>query len=118
MLIDRQLPGGGCNYGNTRVLGQLLRPHVQPTGIALLALAGEPDEGGRIARSVAWLRRSLGPQTTAASLAWGLIGLNAHSVQTPEAEGLLKNASDRVMRRDRSHHKLALLALAAQGWPA
>ena len=30
MLIDRLLAGGGCNYGNTVVLGQELRPHVQP----------------------------------------------------------------------------------------
>ena len=31
MLIDRQLPGGGFNYGNTYVLGQLVRAHTEPT---------------------------------------------------------------------------------------
>ena len=51
VLLDRQLPGGGLNYGNTYVLGQLMRPHVQPTGIALLALAGEADASGRIAKT-------------------------------------------------------------------
>src|SRR5687768_1552282 len=107
MLLDRLLPGGGCNYGNTYVLGQLLRPHVQPTGIALLALAGEQDPGGRIAKSVAWLRRSLGPETTASSLAWGLLGLTAHNERIPDAHEWLKRAYDRVMRRDRSPHKLA-----------
>src|SRR5947199_2316553 len=43
VLIDRQLPDGGLNYGNTEVLGQFIRPHIEPTGIALLALAGETD---------------------------------------------------------------------------
>jgi hypothetical protein len=118
MLIDRQLPAGGCNYGNTMVLGQMLRPHVQPTGIALLALAGEQDTSGRIAKSLAWLRRSMGRQTTATSLAWGLLGLQAHGVEIGEAEEWLEVAHARVMRHDRSPHKLALLALAAKGWPA
>lgn len=118
MLIDRQLPSGGCNYGNTMVLGQMLRPHVQPTGIALLALAGEQDASGRIAKSVAWLQRSLGPQTTAASLAWGLLGLRTHGVEIAKADEWLGFAYARVMRHDRSPHKLALLALAAKGWPA
>jgi len=118
LLVDRQLAGGGCNYGNTMVLGQMLRPHVQPTGVALLALASEQDAGGRIARSVAWLRRSIGPTTTAASLAWAILGLARHGVQIAEADAWLCAAAERVLRHDRSPHKLALLALAAKGWPA
>ncbi|MDX1963195.1 MAG: hypothetical protein SFX18_08575 [Pirellulales bacterium] len=43
VLFDRILPAGGCNYGNTVVLGQELRAHVQPTGLLLLALAHEAD---------------------------------------------------------------------------
>jgi hypothetical protein len=118
MLLDRQLPGGGCNYGNTTVLGQLLRPHVQPTGVTLLALAGEADSGGRIAKSVAWLRRSLGPETTAVSLTWGLVGLRSHGVAVADADQWLAQAGRRVLDRDRSPHKLALLLLAAKGWPS
>ena len=38
LLHDRLFSDGGCNYGNTVVLGQELRPHLQPTAIALLAL--------------------------------------------------------------------------------
>ena len=69
LLLDRQLPSGGCNYGNTAVLGQMLRPHVQPTGIALLALAREQDQGKRFAKSVAWLRKALSTETTPTSVA-------------------------------------------------
>jgi len=86
LVIDRLLADGGCNYGNTVVLGQTLRPHIQPTGIALLALAGETDPSGRIAKSIGWLRRSIGPGTKTASLAWALFGLQAHGIRLPDAE--------------------------------
>jgi hypothetical protein len=118
VLIDRQLPGGGLNYGNTYVLGQRLRPHVEPTGVALLALAGEADASGATAKSVAWLRRTIGPQTTPLSLGWALLGLRAHGALPPESDQWLDVAAERVQSRDRSPHKLALLALAAKGWPA
>jgi hypothetical protein len=118
LLIDRQLAGGGCNYGNTMVLGQTLRPHVQPTGLTLVALAGESDPSGRVAKSCAWLAQSLGPKTTPVSLAWGLLGLAAQGAPHPKAEAWLSVAGERVLARNRSPHKLALLALAAKGWPA
>jgi hypothetical protein len=117
VLIDRQLPGGGLNYGNTEVLGQYLRAHVEPTGIALIALAGEMDPSGRIAKSMAWLRRNIGPNTTPLSLCWGLLGLRAQGIELPPADDWLSAAAEKVHGRDRSPHKLALLALAAKGWP-
>src|SRR5688572_10790299 len=115
LLIDRQLPLGGCNYGNTTVLGQTLRPHVQPTGIAMLALAGETDPSGRMEKSLTWLKWSLGARSTAASLAWALLGLSAHQRDVANADELLNGAAKRVQEHDRSPHKLALLALAALG---
>ena len=117
MLLDRQLPGGGLNYGNTFVLGQLIRPHVQPTGIALLALAGETNIEPQVAKTLAWLRRSLSPETTPQSLAWALLGLRAHHVELPESNDWLAAAADKVRRADRSPYKFALLALAAKEWP-
>ena len=48
LLIDRLLPDGGCNFGNTVVLGQQLLPHLQSSGICLLALAGERVDDPRI----------------------------------------------------------------------
>ena len=115
MLIDRQLPGGGCNYGNTFVLGQELRPHVQPTGLALLALAGETDTNGRLPKSVAYLERSVASGTTPASLCYALIGLAAHDRFPATAEVPLQAAYATVLKRDRSPYKLALIALARLG---
>ena len=117
LLIDRQLNDGGCNYGNTTVLGQTLRPHVQPTGIALLALAGESDPSGRIGKSINWLRRSIGKQTTSVSLAWAILGLKAHGIELHDTEQWLEAARQRTEKAGNSPHKLALLALAAKGWP-
>ena len=51
LLVDRLLPEGGCNFGNTYVLGQQLLPHLQSSGICLLALAGEKIDDPRIDRT-------------------------------------------------------------------
>ncbi len=115
VLLDRQLSQGGCNYGNTMVMGNLLRPHVQPTGISLLGLVGERDGRERIDRTLRYLEQKIGPDTTTSSLAWALIGLAAHGRYPERAEEWLETAYRRTERRGRSPYKLALLALAALG---
>ena len=59
LLLDRQLPAGGWNYGNTTVLGHVLRAQVQPTGLALAALADETDIRPKVLRSLQWLEHTL-----------------------------------------------------------
>ncbi len=108
------LPDGGCNYGNTVVLGQQLRPHVQPTGAALLALAGETDPSGRIQQSIDYLLNELSTRTTAASLSYALLGLEAHGYKTRKAETWLESAATDALKRQ-SILDLALLTLAAAG---
>ncbi|HUY36938.1 MAG TPA: hypothetical protein VMV69_29740 [Pirellulales bacterium] len=115
LLVDRLLPSGGCNYGNTVILGQTLRAHVEPTGLALAALAGEADPTGRIMRSMDYLSQTLDRSTTAASLAYGLMGLAAHGRVPIAASEWLASAAERTRRRGASPHRLALLALAALG---
>jgi hypothetical protein len=113
LLVDRLLPTGGCNYGNTFVLGQKLLPHVQPTGICLLAIAGEEVADPRIARSINYLHQSLSETMAVTSLCYGLLGLIAHGERPKQAEAWLAGAYERECRRGRSSYKLALLALAA-----
>jgi hypothetical protein len=113
LLIDRLLPEGGCNYGNTVVLGQTLLPHVQPTGLALAALAGEVASDPRIEMSLLYLERELSGETTTASLCYGLLGLAAHGMRPAQATGWLATALDRETSQETSCYKLALLALAA-----
>jgi hypothetical protein len=115
LLVDRILPEGGSNYGNTSVLGQLLRPHLEPTGVTLLALAGEKDEDGRIERSLDFARGAVGPETTAQSLGYGLMGLAAHGRLPKAPDAWLAQAAERTRRLATSWPRLSLLALAALG---
>jgi hypothetical protein len=114
LLFDRVLPGGGCNYGNTVVLGQALRPHVQPTGIALSALTDEPDLEGKLNASCHYLLSVLGEETPTASLAYGVLGLAAHGKTPAQATDWLQKASSRTASRDGAPHRLALALLAAR----
>ena len=115
LLIDRLLPTGGCNYGNTTVLGQMLRPHLQPTGITLLALTGEEDPAGRILASQDFLARNLTVQTPAASLAYGILGLAAYDRVPTLAGQWLEAAYRHTVQRGADSLRLALLILAAAG---
>jgi hypothetical protein len=114
LLIDRLLPDGGCNYGNTVVLGQTLRPHVQSTGLALLALAGEIDTNGRVQRSIEYLHGALSDRTAPASLSYALLAVTAQGHETCQAEGWLAAAAPRALAEQSALH-LSLLALAAAG---
>jgi len=113
VVKDRLLPRGGANYGNTFVLGQQLLPHLQPTGLALMALAGTSDDNGYQAAAREYLLRELPILPGAASLAYGVLGLHAQGIEFPEASSLLQAAAERVLRRDTSPYRLALLCWAA-----
>ena len=113
MIIDRQLETGGCNFGNTRVLGQATLPHVQPTGLALLAIADELSNDPRISRSLDYLEGVLTEETATASLCFGILGLTAHRRRPKNAETLLEHAQKRDAKQGTSNcYKLALLTLA------
>jgi hypothetical protein len=115
LLIDRLLMTGGCNYGNTVVLGQKLRPHVEPTGIALVALAGEKSDDPRIERSVQYLTGVLNNETTPISLSYGLLGLAAHDRTPDQAANWLQASFRQIANKQPSPLDVALLSLAAQG---
>jgi hypothetical protein len=115
LLIDRLLPMGGCNYGNTTVLGQLLRPHVQPSGLALIALVGETDPSGRIALTIDYLQQTISAETTTASLSYALLGLAAQDATPPQADEWIAVALQRTIDRGGAPLQLALGALASLG---
>jgi hypothetical protein len=78
MILDRQLPTGGWNYGNTFVFGKELPPIPESTGHALCALSGftEPDS---VRRSIDYLKREATRIRTPLALSWSLFGLTAWS---------------------------------------
>jgi len=117
LLLDRQLAGGGWNYGNTTVYGTQLVPQVDATGVALAALAGSaPSE--RVAPSCAWLESALPGVRTPFSLSWGIIGLSAW-VRRPESAAAWVDESFSLAGRyggyDTSHLALLLVARETGG---
>lgn len=112
LLMDRLLPTGGCNYGNTVVLGRTQRPHLQPTGLAVLALAGEEDPHRRLDRSLDFLATNTTSATASMSLAWSLLGLTAHGRRPPAASQWLQAAAERSRHAGWSSFSSPLLLLA------
>ena len=78
LVLDRLLPDGGANYGNTIVLGQPLLPHIEPTGLATWTLTGDEPADPRIEKSLEYLEHEIGPALAPASLAFACLGLASH----------------------------------------
>jgi hypothetical protein len=74
MLFDRACVDGGWNSGNSVVYGVPLRPHVEATAIALLALQDEL-RGEIVRTSVKWLESQAGDIQAVSSLAWCILTL-------------------------------------------
>ena len=115
LLLDRQLPGGGCNYGNTLVFGQKLLAHTQPTGLALLALATESLANERATQqSVHYLEQAWSSITGVSSLCYAAMGLTAQGRPPVDLNEKCETTFRRCVARGRdSAYHLALLALAA-----
>jgi hypothetical protein len=80
MILDRQLPSGGWNYGNKIVFNKELKPIPEYTGIALTALAGL-GEKGKIIQSIKYLTNEIKKLRTPLALAWSIFGVSAWSNQ-------------------------------------
>jgi len=76
MMLDRQLPHGGWNYGNTLMFGKELHPMPESTGAALSGLAGAVDQV-TVSRSLDYLQGEVDRLRTPISLGWSLLGLAA-----------------------------------------
>jgi hypothetical protein len=76
LILDRQLPHGGWNYGNTLVFGRELHPMPESTGAALAGLS-EVVGKDQVARSLAYLEGEVNRLRTPVSLGWSLLGLAA-----------------------------------------
>lgn len=89
MMLDRQLPHGGWNYGNTLVFGRELHPMPESTGAALTGLAGEVDRQA-VSRSLDYLQGEVDRLRTPISLGWALHGLAAWGVRPANGESLVE----------------------------
>lgn len=112
LIVDRLLPEGGANYGNTIVLGQPLLPHVQPTALAMIALADANVDDSRIDKSLDYLAEAVKPQMSAPSLALACWALRVHGRNSAEIDSLLAAAVDPDSKSRLAEYETALLLLA------
>jgi hypothetical protein len=76
LLLNRQCPHGGWNYGNIIVFGTELRPMPENTGLALDALRSMTARSN-LELSLDYLKIAVRNLQTPVALSWGLLGLGA-----------------------------------------
>jgi hypothetical protein len=113
LIRNRAVESGGWNYGNRAVFGRNLRAQPAPTGLALLALAGEGPRSEEIERGCAYLNRVLPDVRAASSLGWGLIGLRAWDATPSHADAWIAESIRALAGRPDAAPRLACLLLAA-----
>jgi hypothetical protein len=94
LLLNRQLPAGGWNYGNTVVFGRELHPMPETTGMALQAVADVLSRS-QVDKSLSYLRSQAPLLRTPLAVAWTILGLNAWQEQISNEHEHL----DSVIRR-------------------
>ena len=107
MLLDRACVDGGWNSGNSLVYGVPLRPHVEATAIALLALQGE-QRTETVKKSLSWLRQNAASMDSVSSLAWCILTLFVYQ----EPIGGLRNRLATIIGDGRDIRNNATLATA------
>jgi hypothetical protein len=113
MMLDRQLPHGGWNYGNTTVYGRELHPMPESTGAALASLAGQAEQG-TLALSLDYLQGEVDRLRTPISLGWGLLGLAAWNLWPSNGAALVERClANQARYGEYDTSALSLLLLAA-----
>src|SRR5216683_3063401 len=107
MLLDRACVDGGWNSGNSLVYGVPLRPHVEATAIALLALQDE-QRTEMVQKSLSWLRQNATSVDSVSSLAWCILTLFVYQ----EPIGGLRNRLATIIGNGRDIRNNATLATA------
>lgn len=116
LLVDRVCVGGGWNYGNTRVLGEVLRPYPDTTAVALLALADRP-ELPEVSESLVALGRMLEENDSVLSLGLGALAYSAHRRDAAALRGRLVARLDATENGETRALAWAALALAGSDDP-
>lgn len=112
LIINRAIPGGGWNYGNSVVFGTVLESDPFPTAIALLGLLDDPDRP--VVETGADYLRRIAPHTPSpVSLGWSRIALRALGDDTIDASRFADLLNTGTLAPTSPwHHAVALLAIA------
>jgi hypothetical protein len=116
LLMDRQLPAGGWNYGNTLVYGMELYPQPDCTGLALSALV-DCVPRSEVGKSLKYLTSQVARVRTPLSLGWGIQGLGAWGQKPGQSNVWVSECMDRQAKHgayDTTLISLLLLSLNAR----
>jgi hypothetical protein len=117
LLADRMVPGGGWNYGNSRVLDEDLEPYPDTTAWALLALRAAPPRDV-VEPSLAALARLMTHNESPLARALALLALRAYGRDaTALAGALAAQCAGERLPNDARTRALALLALSSSSFP-
>jgi hypothetical protein len=97
MLLNRQLPEGGWNYGNTRVFRNTLLPTPESTGHALAGLIDLATKD-TLAKSISFLQGPEGDARTPLTASWRVLGLSAWGEPPADANDAILQALQRQER--------------------
>ncbi|GAA5506806.1 hypothetical protein [Novipirellula caenicola] len=119
LLLDRQLPTGGANYGNTFVLGQVLRAHVLPSAMCVVSLHRIAPVPAGLDATVRYLQQELNRPIAATSLTWTIHALVSAAWDSEngfelEFDWPLRSAIERLQAMGENPHRQNQLMLAAQ----
>ena len=113
VLIDRCIPGGGWNYGNSVAFGQDLQPYMQTTAAALLAMQDRRDHP-RVQQSLRYLQAHRLAESSGMAPALTLICLRIYGLPGNDVERRLLDITDRVTAFSNLHViAMVLYALTA-----
>jgi hypothetical protein len=113
MILDRQLPHGGWNFGSTLEFGRELRPMPETTGAALAGLAGMVGRE-KVIRSLDYLQGEVARLQTPISLGWSLLGLAAWELWPSNGAALVERClANQTRYGDYDTSALCLLFLGA-----
>lgn len=110
MILDRTCPGGGWNYGNSRVLDEDLWPYPDTTALALIALQDAPPSH-EIDASLEALGEMLAHNQSGLALSLAILCFRLYSRPTGALEKRLVERLDEVVAYGETR-SIALSAMA------
>jgi len=113
LLLDRQIPSGGWNYGNPNLDDKELLPFWDTTGLALAALCGQADID-RLRPSLDLVEKRQDKIESLCGLAWAVICLQAYGRDTGRLRTRLRNLMGSLADEDLhvGNFALGLMALS------
>ncbi len=114
LLLDRQIPAGGWNYGNREVRGRELLAFVDATALALIALRGRAPEEA-ISASLGFLGRSAETVGSPYDLAWAIIALETYGLDAGSSKERLSGVIGSIPPGELNAAHLAMAVIALSG---